>query len=324
MKKLYEGKTKILFLEEETNEVIMEFKDSITAFNSKKMEIINGKGKINLNISTILFDYLAAHGIKTHFINLIDSTKLKVINIEIIPFEVVVRNVAAGSLTKHYNIAKGTILNQPVIEFFLKNDALNDPLLNDDHIKILNVLKKDSDLIKLKELSLSINDLLKDFFIKRDLILVDIKLEFGYNSVGDIILADELSPDNYRLWDKTSGLSYDKDIFREGSSNILEPYQEVLSRCEQKHDTEVIKHKFNTEIIIQLRKDILDPEGKAVENSLKNLGFAEITNVRMGKLIKFNIYSNYKEQAKKTIEKACQILLANPVIEDYDIKVLES
>jgi len=230
MKLLYEGKAKKIYETENKDEVICEFKDSLTAFNGEKADSRAGKGALNCAITTIIFEALEKEGIPTHLIKQIDETKLLVKRVNIIPIEVVVRNIAAGSLSKRLGLKEGYKLPFSIVEFYYKNDDLNDPLINDDHALILNLVENKEELDKLREYGLKINDFLIKFFDKIGLILVDFKIEFGKDSEGNIILADEITPDSCRLWDKKTGKKMDKDLFRFDLGDVKEAYQEILNR----------------------------------------------------------------------------------------------
>ncbi len=231
IKILYEGKAKIIYSTNSVN-LIQYFKDDATAFNAKKTEIIRSKGILNNFISEHLMKKLMKKNIKTHFLKRISSREQLIKKLNIIPIEVVVRNKAAGSIVKKYDIREGSNFSNPIIEFFYKNDSLNDPLLNEDHINAFN-LAKSHEIINLKKISKKINIILKDVFNKIDIDLIDFKLEFGtLNGFENkqIILADEISPDNCRLWDKDTGKKLDKDVFRNDLGNLVDAYSEIAKR----------------------------------------------------------------------------------------------
>ncbi|MDL0080897.1 phosphoribosylaminoimidazolesuccinocarboxamide synthase [Helicobacter zhangjianzhongii] len=229
---LYEGKGKKLFATENPNEVIAEFKDDLTAFNAQKRSSEDGKGALNCLISSILFNLLAQKGIKSHFIQSLSSTTMLCQKVQIIPIEVVVRNIATGSLSKRLGIEDGLVLPFTLVEFYYKDDALNDPIINDEHCKILGIVDDENDLSFLRDQARKINAILRDFFDQRGLKLVDFKLEFGRNAQGEIILADEISPDSCRLWDKQTNQKLDKDRFRQDLGDLKGAYEEVLRRIQ--------------------------------------------------------------------------------------------
>lgn len=227
---VYEGKAKKVWTTEYPELYISEFKDDLTAFNGEKKSSEAGKGALNNKISTELFKFLNEKGIPTHFVEMLDENHMLHKRADVILIEVIVRNIAAGSLSKNLGIETGQILPFTLVEFDYKNDALGDPKLNDQHCLLLNLVKDVSELDYIRDMARKINELLKDFYAKRNLILVDFKLEFGRDAEGNIILIDELSPDNFRLWDSESGESMDKDRFRKGLGGLKVAYEEVLNR----------------------------------------------------------------------------------------------
>ncbi len=235
---VYEGKAKKLYLGSAPNTLIQYFKDDATAFNAKKHDVINMKGVINNFISEYLMLCLERKGIPTHLIKRINQREQLIKKVNIIPIEVVVRNIGSGSIIKRYGIKEGLKFSKPLIEFFLKDDNLNDPLVNENHIKEFN-LANNHELKLIKHYSIKINKILKTIFNKIDIELIDFKLEFGKYKIDNsekLILADEISPDNCRLWDKSSFRKLDKDIFRKNLGNLLEGYKEVAKRLKLKLD----------------------------------------------------------------------------------------
>ncbi|WP_342346675.1 phosphoribosylaminoimidazolesuccinocarboxamide synthase [uncultured Nitrospira sp.] len=225
---LYEGKAKKIFLTEKLDEVIHYFKDDATAFNAQKRGTILGKGVVNNKVSATLFQYLAEAGTPSHFIQRLNDREMLTRRVKIIPVEVVVRNRATGSIVKRLGLEEGLIIDPPLVEFFYKDDSLGDPLISEDHIRLLK-LATPSQIQELRQQALKINEVLKPFFQKRGMMLVDFKLEFGLWN-GQIILADEISPDTCRFWDIQTGERMDKDRFRKDLGRIEETYQEVLKR----------------------------------------------------------------------------------------------
>ena len=230
---IYEGKAKKVFSHDDPDKVIIEFKDDATAFNALKKATYEGKGKLNCLISAKIFELLIKKGIPTHFLELKNENTIIAHKIKVIPLEIVLRNTAYGSLCKETTIQKGTILSKPLIDIYLKNDELNDPLITKDRIELMRILSsKDLDLII--DLTLKINEILKSFFRNIKLQLVDFKLEFGYNSQNKLLLGDEISPDNCRLWDlkqkNDTIVSLDKDRFRNDLGGLIEAYSEINRR----------------------------------------------------------------------------------------------
>lgn len=227
---LYEGKAKRIWKTNDENLLISEFKDDLTAFNGEMKSSEAGKGALNNKISTELFKLLSSKGIPTHFVKMIDDNHMLHKTCEVIKIEVIVRNIATGSLSKNLGIENGTVLPFTLVEFDYKNDALGDPKINDQHALILGLVKYQDELDKLRRVAREINDILAPFFFEKGLKLVDFKLEFGYDKDGNIILIDEISPDNCRFWDVESGESMDKDRFRKGKSGLKVAYENVLER----------------------------------------------------------------------------------------------
>ncbi|RMA93155.1 phosphoribosylaminoimidazolesuccinocarboxamide synthase [Hydrogenothermus marinus] len=228
--KLYEGKAKIIYKTDEPDKVIMEFKDSATAFDAVKKAEIKGKGVINNTIATFFFELLKDKGIPSHYIKKLSDNEMLVYKVDIIPVEVVVRNLAAGSIVKRLGIKEKTEFNPPLVEFYLKNDELHDPIICEQHIYAMN-LAKPEEVAKMKELALKINEILKEFMKENGIILVDFKLEFGRKG-DEIVLADEISPDTCRFWDIKTGESLDKDRFRFDLGDLIEGYKKVLEKLE--------------------------------------------------------------------------------------------
>jgi phosphoribosylaminoimidazole-succinocarboxamide synthase len=231
MSLLYEGKAKRIYSTAEEGILRVEYKDEVTAGNGAKKDVVEGKGRLNNQITSNIFNFLKSQNLNSHFIEQISETEQLVTSVEIIPLEVVVRNIAAGSITKRLGFEKGHIFEQPLVEFFYKNDDLNDPLITDDHVELLNIANV-TQINQLKTEALDINNKLIQLMDKMELRLVDFKIEFGITSNGEIILADEISPDTCRIWDKYSDTNFDKDVYREDRGSIIETYQTFLNKLE--------------------------------------------------------------------------------------------
>lgn len=225
---LYEGKSKLICRGHDENTYIIRYKDTATAFNGEKKEELSGKGKLNAEISNILYEYLSENGVKTHLIKVIGETSVLVRKAEIIKVEVIVRNIAAGGFSKKYGVPEGTALNNTIVEFCLKSDALGDPMINESQITAVGIATQE-ELDEISAQALKINGLLCGLFEKAGIRLVDFKLEFG-RAGGELILCDEISPDSCRLWDMNTGEKLDKDRFRRNLGNVLEGYKDVLRR----------------------------------------------------------------------------------------------
>lgn len=226
---LYEGKAKRVYGTDDENIVWLEYKDSATAFNGEKKAEISGKGRLNNEITSLLFLKLKEMGIDSHFVEKISETEQLVKKVRIIPLEVVVRNQAAGSLAKRLGIEEGTDLPAPLVEFYYKNDELGDPLVTEGHIEILKLAEKE-ELAVLNKKALDVNTVLTRFFSELGIRLIDFKLEFGKDSDGRILLADEISPDTCRLWDEKTNEKLDKDVFRRDLGSLTDAYEKILSR----------------------------------------------------------------------------------------------
>lgn len=226
---LYEGKAKRLYATDNEEILFVEYKNSATAFNGEKKAEIKGKGTLNNRITTVIFNKLKEHGIDSHFVEQISDHEQLVKKVDIIPIEVVVRNIAAGSLAKRLGVEEGTPLKRTIVEFYYKDDALGDPFINNDHIDILGIASKE-EVDKLYELGLKVNSVLQPIFEEVSVILVDFKLEFGRDSEGNVLLADEISPDTCRLWDAETKQKLDKDVFRRDLGSLTEVYEIILSR----------------------------------------------------------------------------------------------
>ena len=232
-KLLYEGKAKKVFSHDDADKVIIEFKDDATAFNALKKAKFEGKGKLNCLISARIFEHLIKKNIPTHYLELKNENTMVAKKIKVIPLEIVLRNIAYGSLCKQTTIKSGAILAKPLIDIYLKNDELNDPLITKDRIELMNIIST-KDLDSIIDLTLKINLILESFFKNIQLQLVDFKLEFGYDQKKNILLADEISPDNCRLWDMNQKndtiVSLDKDRFRNDLGGLIEAYSEIKRR----------------------------------------------------------------------------------------------
>jgi len=231
---LYEGKAKKIWTTEDKDLLISEFKDSLTAFNGEKKSSEEGKGALNNKISAALFEYLESKGVPTHYVKMLDDNNMLHKRADVIKIEVIVRNIATGSLSRNLGIENGKVLPFTLVEFDYKNDELGDPKLNDQHALILELVKSQDDLDYIRYMARKINKFLSEFYSELNLKVVDFKLEFGVDSNGNIILIDELSPDNFRLWDADTNEKMDKDRFRQGLGGLKEAYEEVLRRIQNR------------------------------------------------------------------------------------------
>lgn len=226
---LYEGKAKKVFTTEDQDLLIVSYKDDATAFNGLKKGTIQGKGVINNQMSNLLMRYLMNNGVPTHYVEELNERETVVKKVTIVPLEVIVRNIAAGSFSKRYGVEEGTVFESPTIEFSYKNDELQDPLINQYHVLAMK-LATNEEIETIKNYAFKINELLRSFWLECGITLVDFKLEFGKTSDNKIILADEISPDTCRLWDSKTKAKLDKDRFRRNLGNVEDAYKEVMNR----------------------------------------------------------------------------------------------
>ncbi len=226
---LYEGKAKKLFITEDPQILRVEYKDDATAFNGKKFDRLRDKGRLNNAITVFFFEHLDTKDIPSHYVRKISETEQLVRRVKIIPLEVVVRNVAAGSLSKRIGWEEGKELPHPIVEFYYKDDDLSDPLLAEEHIRLLE-LASEAQIEELKKRGLAVNEALKSLMLSKGIRLIDFKLEFGLDQKGEILLADEISPDTCRFWDIESGKILDKDRFRRDLGGVTEAYLEIHQR----------------------------------------------------------------------------------------------
>ena len=226
---LYEGKAKKVFATDDPNLVIVSYKDDATAFNGEKKGTIAGKGAINNVMSNHMFQLLEQQGVPTHFVEQLSDRETVVKKVSIVPLEVIVRNISAGSFAKRYGVKEGIVFDEPTFELSYKNDALGDPLMNEYHAIALGLATRE-EIELIKSMTFKVNEVMKQYFDTLNVTLVDFKLEFGKTADGKIVLADEISPDTCRLWDKTTGEKLDKDRFRRDMGGVEEAYQEIMNR----------------------------------------------------------------------------------------------
>ena len=226
---LYEGKAKKVFATDDPNLVIVSYKDDATAFNGEKKGTIAGKGAINNVMSNHMFQLLEQQGVPTHFVEQLSDRETVVKKVSIVPLEVIVRNISAGSFAKRYGVKEGIVFDEPTFELSYKNDDLGDPLMNEYHAIALGLATRE-EIELIKSMTFKVNEVMKQYFDTLNVTLVDFKLEFGKTADGTIVLADEISPDTCRLWDKTTGEKLDKDRFRRDMGGVEEAYQEIMKR----------------------------------------------------------------------------------------------
>jgi len=313
MELLYEGKAKKIYLTENEDEVILEYKDSLTAGDGAKKGEFEEKGKINAQVTGLIYEYLQLDGIDTHLVEQISEDKIRCTKVEIIPLEIVVRNIVAGSFSRRYDIKEGKELKEPLVELFLKEDALNDPLITDDAAIILGLITE-FELSYLKTITLQINTLLKELFGQMNLNLVDYKLEFGKTRSGKILLADEITQDTVRVWDKETGEKKDKDRFRRDLGNVKETYEAFLEELKGLKRSKVSIETI-TNLRVEQKEGIMDPVGEITKKSLTRLGYTYVEEVEVGKTMSLRTKGTLNDQFYEDLKKMNSKLLSNPLVE---------
>ncbi len=313
----YEGKAKIV---ERISEdlVRITYKDDLTAFDGVKKDQKQGKGMINLKISNLIYDFLKNKGIPTHFVKQENEKQIIAKYVKILPIEFVVRNIAAGSFVRRYGIEKGLKFDQPIFELFLKSDELHDPLITPDVAIKLGLIDKET-FEKTRFYTLVINHYLKELFGRIGFDLVDFKLEFGIDNQGNILLADEITPDSIRLWLKGTQESFDKDVFREDKGDVLAAYKEVLRRLENIEIEKIKDPDFKITLNVRLKSGIVDAQGAVVKRALKRLGLDTIKDARIGKIIDLEFNGGNINDVLEKLDHAIEEFLINPLIENYEI-----
>ena len=315
----YSGKAKDIELLTE-KEVKVHFRDSISAFDGEKIAELLKKGEINCSTSAKLFEILNYYGIETHYIEKISNQDLLCEKVEIIPVEIVCRNVAAGSFCRRYGVEQGIRFEQPIVEFFLKDDKLHDPLVTEEVAILMKWLTKDESTI-MKSVTLAVNDILRDIFNLISLELVDFKLEFGKNSQGKLIVADEISADTMRLWELKTGEIKDKDRYRKDLGCVIDHYQDILERLEKIEDYPKLDLNTKADVWISLKESVLDPAGAVTLRSLKRNEYTNVKTVRLGKNASIE-YSSVPSDSLYTLTKELSTkILSNPLIEQTKISM---
>ena len=320
MKLINEGKVKRVFQDpESSNRVIIEFTDNVTAGDGEKKEEFPGKGNIVCEMSSYLFSFLEKKGIDTHCVKKVADNQLMCKKVDIFPVEVVCRNIAAGSFCKRYGTKKGTELTKPLVEFFVKDDKLHDPLITDGAIIRLGLAKRD-DLEFIRSVTLSVNYYLQELLKQRELILVDFKLEFGRTEKGSIVVADEISPDTMRIWGAKSN-SLDKDVFREDKGDLISTYTKVVDEI-KKAKTENIDQRIElVKVIVEPKSGIKNPPGEVTKKALGRLGFADVQEVRMGKVFTITLRKPITSEILHQLSIMNVKLLSNPISETHKVRI---
>ncbi len=321
---LIEGKAKIVRKDSTEGQVRVTFKDCATAFNGEKFSEIPGKGELNAKISGLLFQLLDEYRIPSCFVALgHDSNELVYKNLAMIPLEVVVRNHAYGSVCKRFGFEEGMAFKQPLVEYFLKDDGANDPQITASMINERGCLPAGVPLALLERRALQINEIFVAFFETRGIRCADFKLEFGVDANGMLMLGDELSPDNFRLRDVKTAQVLDKDVFRLELADLVETYQTLLQRMEIPAELASLKNEkrvYSAQVFVKSRKNILNPESKAILTSLHHVGFSNVTDLRAGKRFEIQIEAPTMMAAEEELLNIAGDVLSNPVIEDFDFE----
>jgi phosphoribosylaminoimidazole-succinocarboxamide synthase len=327
-----EGKTKLLkAIPEAPEELLVTFKDSATAFNALKVAQYAGKGSLNAQISACLFAGLETLGIPTCYLGKGPETnQLRYRHLSMIPIEVIVRNQAFGGFCKRYPLTpQGTRFPSPVVEFFWKDDAAGDPLLSEAAVAALNLLPHSVSLQTLRNQALTLNEIFLALFQQVGIDCADFKLEFGLDSSGALRLADELSPDGFRLRDSQTGQVLDKDVFRQDLAELLPTYQQVWQRLQAASWEEAVLfpssplQTYQAELRVFPSPHILSPETRTIEQGLQTLGFSSVQEVRSQKRFLVTLKATHRLQAQQQFEKMALEFLSNPVIESYQLETLE-
>lgn len=315
---LAEGKTKILRPGDRADEVRVEYKNAATAFNAKKVAEVPGKGELNAKISTILFQLLEEAGIPTCFRGPgSHPAELIYQKLAMIPLEVVVRNYAYGSIVQRFGFEEGMPFQKPLVEYFYKSS--DDPQITEDLIAELQLVPAGTSLDAFKRMALQINELFLGFFEPRGIRVADFKLEFGLDESGRLRLGDELSPDNFRLRDAQTGAVLDKDVFRLDLGDLGEAYRTLLARMQQPAASVrgVATTAYEAEVTVSSRKNILNPESKAIMEGLQSLGYGSVRELRAGKRFAVRIEAPTMVEAERQVARMAENVLSNPVIEDF-------
>ncbi|MBN2228534.1 MAG: phosphoribosylaminoimidazolesuccinocarboxamide synthase [Candidatus Thorarchaeota archaeon] len=319
MKLIHKGKVKRVLEDPESKDrVVIEFTDTVTAGDGAKKQEFTGKGKLACDFSEFLFGYLEGKGIDTHFIKRLKGPQLMCTKVEIFPIEFVCRNLVAGSFSRRYGTEKGTVLDSPLVEYFMKNDDLHDPLITGESIIRLGLVSQ-NDLEFMTKVTLSVNYYLSELLKQQKLTLVDFKLEFGKAENGEIVLADEISPDTMRVWDATA-TSLDKDVFREDKGDLIATYEKLLTAVKTARSEDVEARLESVYIIVEPKPAIKNPPGEVTRKALIRLGFAEVEDVRMGKVFNITLKKPLTSEILKHLEVMNVKLLSNPISEKHKVR----
>jgi phosphoribosylaminoimidazole-succinocarboxamide synthase len=314
-----EGKAKKLTPQAD-NTLWVSFKDSATAFNGAKKAEIPGKGKLNAQITAMLFNLLEDNGLPTCFVKHgPDEATLVYTPLRMIALEVVVRNDAWGSLCKRFGMPQGTPLNAPVVEFYLKDDALGDPQITEDVMHHLGSLPAGVTVAALRHCALAANEVLTAFFDAHGIRCADFKLEMGLNTQGQLVLGDELSPDNFRLRDKATGQVLDKDVFRQDLGDLVQTYTQLWQRLQTPVTLAQPLQAYQATVVVSSRKNILNPESKAIGEALQTNQQTDVLQVHASKQYALAVQAPSRIHAETRVHQLASTLLSNPVVEDVTV-----
>lgn len=321
-----EGKAKRLFQASPDAPLHVQFKDCATAFNGGKYAEFPGKGALNARLSALLFAFLEVNGLATCYVGEGPSPDTLLYRpLTMIALEVVVRNRAYGSLCKRFGLSEGDPLSQPLVEYFLKNDALNDPQISEALIVERGLLPGSVSLDVLRRRALQANELLCAYFEARGIVCADFKLEFGVDANGLLCVGDELSPDNFRLRDAVSAQVLDKDVFRQDLGDLVQTYQALLARLEASPPpTTFALKRYDAEVVVSSRQNILSPESRAILNSLRSHGHEAVSALRAGKRFELTLHAPTMIAAERQLATIAADVLSNPVIEDVAFRLSPS
>ncbi|MFX1482086.1 MAG: phosphoribosylformylglycinamidine synthase subunit PurS [Promethearchaeota archaeon] len=317
---IVEGKVKKVYQDPDSDDrVIIEFTDSVTAGDGKKRSEFKGKGDLTSGMSQYLLGFLEGKGVDTHFLKTLDGPRIQCRKVKVFPIEVVCRNIAAGSFCKRYGIEKGKILDEPLVEFFLKNDNLHDPPISQDAIRLISLVSEEN-INFMKSVTLSVNHYVSELLKQSNLTLVDFKLEFGETSAGHIVVADELSGDTMRVWDSDLA-SLDKDVFREDTGDLLEVYTRLLDSIKKAKTEEVPKRVETVLVLVKPKSGIKNPPGEVTKKALIRLGFGEVEDVRVGKAFNIILHRPITTEILNHMKIMNIKLLSNPIAENHEVKL---
>ena len=314
-----EGKVKRLYQDPDSEEhVIIEFTDFVTAGDGEKREEIKGKGQLACDTNSLLLRFLQDKGIPTHLTQELDGPRFRARKLDIFKLEVVCRNRPTGSFCKRYGEPEFDAFSQPLVEFFLKDDALADPLISQEGAARLGIAKPEEMGI-IRSLTLSVNYYLRELFAQVDLVLVDFKLEFGRTKKGQIMLADEISGDSIRVWGQ-EGDSLDKDVFRQDTGSIIDAYSKLLNYLKETKPDQVSVRPEKLNVVILPKEGVKNPPGEVTKKAMKRLGFGQVNDVRVGKIFQIEIDCPVTSEIVKKLDMIGLKLLSNPIAEKREVR----